>query len=79
VPVALSTALTVALGTMTHQGLISALEHSRQAMSFVRPDNFSNAHPHCFMFATGSECSAPTIANGRIQRDLLEECGHYDR
>ena len=31
------------------------------------------------MFATGIECSAPTIANGRIQRDLLEECGHYDR
>ena len=30
-----------------------------------------------FMFATGIECSAPTIAHGRIRRDLLEECGHY--
>ncbi len=32
-----------------------------------------------FLFATGIECSAPTIAHGRIRRDLLEECGHYDR
>lgn len=30
-----------------------------------------------FMFATGIECSNPTIDNGRIRRDLLEECGHY--
>ena len=32
-----------------------------------------------FMFATGIECSNPTIAGGRIRRDLLAECGHYDR
>ena len=30
-----------------------------------------------FMFATGIECSYPTIDNGRIRRDMLEECGHY--
>lgn len=30
-----------------------------------------------FMFATGIECSNPTIDNGRTRRDLLEECGHY--
>ena len=30
-----------------------------------------------FMFATGIECSNPTIENGKIRRDLLEECGHY--
>ena len=30
-----------------------------------------------FMFATGVECSYPTTADGR--RDLLAECGHYDR
>ena len=35
--------------------------------------------PNNFMFATGIECSAPTIDNGRIRRDLLAECGHYDR
>jgi beta-glucosidase/6-phospho-beta-glucosidase/beta-galactosidase len=32
-----------------------------------------------FMFATGVECSAPTIKNKRVRRDLLEECGHYER
>ena len=32
-----------------------------------------------FMFATGIECSNPTIAGKTIRRDLLEECGHYDR
>ncbi|MBC7896245.1 MAG: family 1 glycosylhydrolase [Cytophagaceae bacterium] len=30
-----------------------------------------------FMFATGIECSYPTIDNGRTRRDMLEECGHY--
>ena len=30
-----------------------------------------------FMFATGIECSNPTIDNGRTRRDELEECGHY--
>ncbi len=32
-----------------------------------------------FMFATGIECSNPTIENGRVRRDQLEECGHYER
>jgi beta-glucosidase/6-phospho-beta-glucosidase/beta-galactosidase len=31
-----------------------------------------------FMFATGIECSYPTIEHGRIRRDQLAECGHYD-
>ncbi len=35
--------------------------------------------PGNFMFATGIECSCPTINNGRIRRDQLEECGHYER
>ena len=35
--------------------------------------------PGNFMFATGIECSNPTIAGGTIRRDLLAECGHYDR
>ena len=30
-----------------------------------------------FVFATGIENSAPTIADGRIRRDQMEECGHY--
>jgi beta-glucosidase/6-phospho-beta-glucosidase/beta-galactosidase len=32
-----------------------------------------------FLFATGIENSAPTINNGRLRRDQLAECGHYDR
>ena len=31
-----------------------------------------------FWFATGIECSYPTIDNGRTRRDLLAECSHYD-
>lgn len=30
-----------------------------------------------FLFATGIECSYPTIQNGAIRRDQLEECFHY--
>ena len=33
--------------------------------------------PGNFMFATGIECSYPTIDKGRTRRDQLEECGHY--
>ncbi|MBJ6109057.1 glycoside hydrolase family 1 protein [Hymenobacter sp. BT523] len=35
--------------------------------------------PNNFMFATGIECSNPTIDHGRTRRDLLAECGHYER
>lgn len=30
-----------------------------------------------FLFATGIENSYPTIQNGRVRRDQMEECGHY--
>ena len=36
------------------------------------------ASPSNFMFATGIECSYPTIEQGRVRRDQLRECGHYD-
>ena len=32
-----------------------------------------------FMFATGIECSYPTIDSGRVRRDQLAECHHYER
>ena len=35
--------------------------------------------PGNFLFATGIECSYPTIEHGRVRRDMLAECGHYDR
>lgn len=31
-----------------------------------------------FMFATGIECSYPTINHGKTRRDMLAECGHYE-
>jgi beta-glucosidase/6-phospho-beta-glucosidase/beta-galactosidase len=31
------------------------------------------------MFATGIECSAPTVGPGRRRVDQMERCGHYDR
>src|SRR5690348_2678511 len=31
-----------------------------------------------FMFATGIECSTPTIENGQWRRDQLHETGHYN-
>lgn len=35
--------------------------------------------PGAFRFASGIECSYPTIDQGRVRRDLMAECGHYDR
>ncbi len=35
--------------------------------------------PHGFLFATGIENSAPTVQEGRVRRDQMAECGHYDR
>ena len=37
-----------------------------------------DGNPGQFMFATGIECSYPTIDNGRTRRDQLAECGHYE-
>ena len=47
----------------------------------VRPAG-ANIRAWDFAFATGIECSNPTVAgpgdgSGHIRRDLLEECGHY--
>lgn len=36
-----------------------------------------SARPGNFMFATGIECSYPTIDHGKTRRDELEECHHY--
>jgi len=35
--------------------------------------------PNNFMFATGIECSYPTINHGKTRRDMLAECDHYNR
>ena len=46
----------------------------------VKPRKTVPTHEIEFGFATGIECSNPTISNGNggcIRRDLLDECGHY--
>ncbi|HEY8572802.1 family 1 glycosylhydrolase [Phenylobacterium sp.] len=35
--------------------------------------------PYAFIFATGVECSYPTVENGRWRRDLMDAAGHYRR
>ena len=42
------------------------------------PDDLA-ARDGAFMFSTGIECSYPKVDGGRLRRDLLEECGHYER
>ena len=40
---------------------------------------FPLGNPGNFMFATGIECSYPTIHQGKTRRDQLRECDHYIR
>jgi beta-glucosidase len=55
--------------------MLDATELVPAAFEPLRPP----ANSPGFMFATGIENSAPTIDGGRIRRDQLAECGHYDR
>lgn len=50
-------------------------------MEYYPPRAHHNPHTQRFIFATGIECSYPTIetANGTKRRDQMEECGHYAR
>ena len=72
---------------MGHQGFLQAFSNGAEFSELpTLPGGISAPGQHSpyatdggFLFATGIECSAPTIAHGRIRRDLLEECGHYAR
>jgi beta-glucosidase len=50
-------------------------------LKFFAPKRRSNPSTQRFMFTTGIECSYPTIETpqGRVRRDQMQECGHYDR
>jgi len=50
-------------------------------MKYYQPQKQYNPNTQRFIFATGIECSYPTIetADGKRRRDQMEECGHYDR
>jgi hypothetical protein len=51
-----------------------ALAKPRQ---FERAEDRGRGNPHSFLFATGIECSYPTIDNGRWRRDELKSTLHY--
>lgn len=50
-------------------------------MKYYRPQQRSNPTTQRFIFATGIECSYPTIETprGRVRQDQLAKCGHYER
>jgi beta-glucosidase/6-phospho-beta-glucosidase/beta-galactosidase len=54
---------------------------SNTPFSFYAPRLVSHPSKERFVFATGIECSYPVIetAEGRVRRDQMEECGHYER
>ena len=71
------------------QGFLEIIKHNRGDSDYAG-DQFGGAAgssgsglptgaPGNFMFATGIECSYPTIDGGRVRRDQLRECGHYQR
>ena len=74
---------------MAHKGFLDDIENHFGKDNYAG-DQFGGARGHDgsglpantpgnFMFATGIECSYPTIQHGNVRRDLLRECGHYDR
>ena len=75
--------------TMAHKGFLDDIKKNFGSGNYAG-DQFGGASGHDgsglptntpgnFMFATGIECSYPTIQHGKVRRDLLRECGHYDR
>jgi beta-glucosidase/6-phospho-beta-glucosidase/beta-galactosidase len=53
----------------------------RSDFRYYGPKTVSSPGSERFMFATGIECSYPSIGAGpdRIRRDQMQECGHYAR
>src|SRR5215213_3537510 len=70
------------LNILKRQGLdapVPAPDCGGPAAQGVRPTD-GETRAWDFAFATGIECSNPSIvdaAGNRIRRDMLDECGHY--
>lgn len=64
------------------KSFIDVLNKNFSYDDYYRPESDGSGLPvnnlRNFMFATGIECSYPTINHGKTRRDLLEECGHYN-
>ena len=54
-------------------------EHDLRFMKYYPSQKQFNPNTQRFIFATGIECSYPTIetTHGKKRRDQMEECGHY--
>jgi beta-glucosidase/6-phospho-beta-glucosidase/beta-galactosidase len=74
---------------MSQPGFLSFIE-KKYGLGQYAGDQYGGANGHDgsgeplanagnFLFATGIECSYPTIQQGRVRRDQLRECNHYDR
>jgi beta-glucosidase/6-phospho-beta-glucosidase/beta-galactosidase len=64
----------------TAESFLEIIQRKSQYRRESRPQNgsgFPTGLPGNFMFATGIECSYPTINQGKTRRDQLAECGHY--
>src|SRR5437763_1616846 len=71
------------LDILTQRGINTAdhrANSSGAASQDRKPEAGSGDRTWDFAFATGIECSNPTVVDSdgnRLRRDLLEECGHY--
>jgi beta-glucosidase/6-phospho-beta-glucosidase/beta-galactosidase len=74
---------------MSAKSFLTIVNEKYSAGSYYEGDQYGGAagsdgsglplnNPGNFMFATGIECSYPTINNGKTRRDQLLECKHYE-
>lgn len=74
---------------MKKESFLTLIEKKHGKQSLFAGDQYGGGRGHDgsglpllnngnFMFATGIECSYPTINKGKTRRDLMEECGHYE-
>ncbi|MFN2438870.1 MAG: family 1 glycosylhydrolase [Chitinophagaceae bacterium] len=67
---------------MAESSFLSVINKHYSPDDYFKPESHGSGLPLAnqrnFMFATGIECSYPTINNGNTRRDLLEETKHYE-
>ncbi len=78
---AMHVAYGLALGAIYKRPVGYPVGHKPQASpparDFMRAPHAGRDRPNSFMFASGIECSYPTIEHGRWRRDELESTLHY--
>jgi beta-glucosidase/6-phospho-beta-glucosidase/beta-galactosidase len=90
-PIPWRDALSLTLGHLAWGAVLGTLYHRPVGHLVAHPPRLAGGHrgrlpppalpPHRaddrFMFATGIECSYPTVQGGRWRMDQMEACGHY--